>query len=231
MHVAVIPARANSKRIKNKNIINFFGKPIIYYAITTALKSKLFDRVIVSTDSKKIAKISRKFGAETPFIRKARISDDKTTVIEVVKDVLNNINNEKTVIDTVTLIYPCTPLLKVSTLKEALNNFKKSKSNFLFSISKYPSKIQRALILKKNNKTKSLYPQFEKSNSQIFPETYYDTGQFIIGNSKSWTKNISVHNNGEGFVLSYPENIDIDNIEDLNNAKHAYKNLYLIKSK
>ena len=69
MNIAIIPARSGSKRIKNKNIKLFFGKPLLFYSIQIALKSKLFDRVIVSTDSKKIAKLAKSFGAEAPFLR------------------------------------------------------------------------------------------------------------------------------------------------------------------
>tara|TARA_Y200000002_G_scaffold373144_1_gene371817 strand:+ start:12703 stop:13398 length:696 start_codon:yes stop_codon:yes gene_type:complete len=231
MHIAVIPARANSKRIKNKNIISFHGKPIIYYSILTAIDSGLFDRVIVSTDSKKIAKISRKYGAETPFLRKKCISDDKTSVKEVVKDVIHNLSSKNKHINCVTLIYPCAPLLKKSTLKKAYKTFINTKAGYVFSISKYSSKVQRALILTKNNMTKSLQPKFEKTNSQDLVDTYYDSGQFVIGKTKYWLKDFSVHNNGEGFILNYPENIDIDNNDDLDFAKFAYENLYSKKLK
>ena len=71
--ICIIAARNGSKRIKNKNIINFFGKPLISYSIQTALKSKLFEKVVVSTDSLKIAKIAEKYGAEAPFLRKKKI--------------------------------------------------------------------------------------------------------------------------------------------------------------
>ena len=69
MKICLIPARSGSKRIKNKNIKMFHGKPIIAYAIDNAIKSKLFDKIIVSTDSSKIAKLSKKYGAEIPFLR------------------------------------------------------------------------------------------------------------------------------------------------------------------
>ena len=62
MNIAIIPARSGSKRIKNKNLINFFGKPLIYYSINLAKKSGLFDKIIVSTDSKEIKKISKLWG-------------------------------------------------------------------------------------------------------------------------------------------------------------------------
>ena len=69
MNIAIIPARSGSKRIKNKNIKLFFGKPLIYYAITAAIKSDVFDKIIVSSDSKKILNIANKYGASTPFLR------------------------------------------------------------------------------------------------------------------------------------------------------------------
>ena len=84
MQVAIIPAREKSQRIRNKNLVNFLGKPIISWPITMAKSSKIFDKVIVSTDSKKILSISKKFGAEVPFLRPKKISDNQTGIIEVV---------------------------------------------------------------------------------------------------------------------------------------------------
>jgi len=89
MKICLIPARKGSKRIKNKNIKIFFGKPLISYAINVAKKSNLFDKIIVSTDCIKIKKISEKFGAEVPFIRPNNLSNDKSTDIDVVKHFLN----------------------------------------------------------------------------------------------------------------------------------------------
>ena len=86
MTICVIPARSNSKRIKNKNIINFFGKPLIYYSIKAAKKSNLFKRIIVSTDSEKIANIAVKFGAEVPFLRSKKLSNDFVTTTDVIRD-------------------------------------------------------------------------------------------------------------------------------------------------
>ena len=78
--ICIIPARSGSSRIKNKNIINFFGKPIISYAIIAAIKSKLFDKIIVSTDSKKISKISISYGATVPSLRPRKLSNAKSTI-------------------------------------------------------------------------------------------------------------------------------------------------------
>ena len=76
--VAIIPARSGSKSIKDKNIISYKNKPLIYHSIKIALKSKLVNRVIVSTDSIKYAKLSTKFGAEVPFLRPKVISKDNS---------------------------------------------------------------------------------------------------------------------------------------------------------
>lgn len=74
--IAIIPARGGSKRIPRKNIKDFFGKPLIAYSIEVALKSKLFDKVIVSTDDEEIAKIAVEYGAVVPFLRPKELSDD-----------------------------------------------------------------------------------------------------------------------------------------------------------
>ena len=72
--VALIPARQGSERLKNKNIINFYGKPLIAYTIMSAIKSGIFNKIVVSTDSKKYAFISKKYGAEVPFLRPKSMS-------------------------------------------------------------------------------------------------------------------------------------------------------------
>ena len=71
--ICIIPARSGSKRIKNKNIKKFLGKPIISYSIKTAKKSGCFNKIIVSTDSIKISKIAIQYGADVPFIRSKKL--------------------------------------------------------------------------------------------------------------------------------------------------------------
>ena len=85
MNIAIIPARRKSIRIKNKNIKVFMGKPIIYWSIKAAFQTKRFDKVIVSTEDKKISKIAKNCGAEIPFYRPRHLADGKTEIIDVVK--------------------------------------------------------------------------------------------------------------------------------------------------
>ena len=90
MKIALITARANSIRIKNKNIKSFYGKPIIAYPIKVALKSKIFDKVIVSTDSRAIANISLKYGASIPFLR-PKLSPKQCWYLEVIQHTIRRI--------------------------------------------------------------------------------------------------------------------------------------------
>ena len=95
MRYAIIPAREGSKRIKNKNVKLFNGKPIIGHVIKKLLKFKIFDKIIVSTDSKKIANIAKKYGAEVPFIRSKGLANDFVATKEVILDAINKLELDK----------------------------------------------------------------------------------------------------------------------------------------
>ena len=90
--IAIIPARGGSKRLPNKNIIDFFGKPMIAWTIDAALRTNMFDLILVSTDSQEISEISRHLGAEVPFLRDKH-SDDYSTVSEAPLTALNQMEN------------------------------------------------------------------------------------------------------------------------------------------
>ena len=94
LRVAIIPARSGSKRIKNKNIRDFCGYPMIGRAILNAKKSALFDKVIVSTDSIKIKEISIEFGADVPFVRPKNLADEYTSTITVIRHAIDWLNEQ-----------------------------------------------------------------------------------------------------------------------------------------
>src|SRR3989344_7448234 len=93
--VAIIPARAGSKRILNKNIRLFNGKPLIYYAIKQALNCSFFDRVLVDTDNKKIAEIAKKYGADVPFLRPVKLAGDKSRISDATAHLLLRLKMEQ----------------------------------------------------------------------------------------------------------------------------------------
>ena len=114
MNIAIIPARIGSKRIPKKNIKTFFGKPIIYWTIKKLLESKLFDRVIISTDSEQIKKIAIKYNAEVPFIRPKKLANDHTDTLKVIAHAINKIKNNSDKINFVCCIYPTSLFFNIS---------------------------------------------------------------------------------------------------------------------
>ena len=131
-HIAIIPARGGSKRIPKKNIRNFNGALIISYAIENAIKSNLFDRVIVSTDDTEIEKIAKAYGAEVPFIRNKELSGDATPTVPVIRDAILRVSENANQPAFVTAIYPCTPLLKPSDLTLAFSQLQACDASYMF---------------------------------------------------------------------------------------------------
>ena len=217
MNICLIPARSGSKRIKNKNIINFFGLPLIAYSIKNALKSNLFDEIIVSTDSKKIAKIANKYGALTPFIRPKKYSTDKVIDKDVIKHFLK-IYKKK--IDFLCYLYPATPLLKTETLKNSYKKIVKTNYHNLFTVCKYSSDLNRVII--KNSKNEIKFKKITKQNksSKNLKDLYYDAGQCYWYNFKKNCINRTL-----GFEISRTEGIDINTIQDINLVKLLYKSI------
>ena len=213
-HLAVIPARGGSKRIERKNIRNFKGVPIIGRVIEQLIKSQKFDKVIVSTDSDEIANISRKYGAEIPFKRPKNISDDHTSVVEVVRHSINFFNDGNEKYDIIAMVYPTAALIQTGDLDKAIKLI--GKNDFAISVSESPFPIERSLLLNKDN---GFIEMRDKLNflrrSQDFPTSFYDAGQFIVGQNMSWiTKLPMVEGRNIPIIIPRTRVQDIDTEED-----------------
>ena len=125
--LAIIPARGDSKRIINKNIYNFYGKPIIYYPLRELKKSNLFEAIHVSTDSDKIVKVVEKLGFKIPFKRSKKLSGDKIGLLPVLKNVVLEYKKIKQDFDVITLVFPCSPLINFKDLIQANKIFERNK--------------------------------------------------------------------------------------------------------
>ncbi len=178
MNVAIIPARGGSKRIPNKNIKIFCGKPLIAYSIEVALESKLFDKVIVTTDDEAIKQISEKYGAEVPFIRPKKLADDISSSGDAVQHAIKYLENEGLKIDFVCTIYATSPLLQAKYLKEGYEKLKNSKAYQVLSVTSMPFPIQRTFKITKDERCQMFHPEYFTSRSQDLEEAYQDAGQF-----------------------------------------------------
>ena len=221
-HLAVIPARANSKRIPKKNIRDFHGKPIISWVVEKAINSSHFSMVIVSTDSQEIARVVNKAGAETPFIRPANISDDFSSVFEVVKHSIKFLNAKNKYFDLVTLIYPTSPLLNMNDVRRGTEAI--DKYDFAMSVSKYAYPIQRALRLNKKEQTMTMiFEENFKVRSQDLDPTFHDAGQFVVGKQTAWLeKNPLTNGRTVPIIIPASRVQDIDTEDDWIEAEKKF---------
>ena len=217
--IAIIPARGGSKRIPRKNIKDFYGKPLIAYSIETALLSKLFDKVIVSTDDKQIASIAKSYGAEIQM-RPKELSDDYTGTFEVTEYVLDNLEDK---FDYVCTIYATAPLLQSKYLNEGLEKLKESSAINTFSATSMPFPIQRTFKLNKNGRCEMFTPQYYSSRSQDLEESYQDAGQFYW--SKIGQKSNEIFFGKDSIPIFLPRYLvqDIDTLEDWKRAEIMYR--------
>ena len=124
MNICIFPARKGSKRIKNKNTKLFNGLPIISYPIKQAIKSKVFNRLFISTDSKKICSYVKKFDIEAPYLRSKKLSDDKTGIIKVTKNYIELLRKKKNLSKIRMLYFPNCCFYKFKAFKKSFEYFK-----------------------------------------------------------------------------------------------------------
>lgn len=214
--IAIIPARAGSKGIPNKNIRLVNEKPLIYYAINNALCCEMIDEVIVSTNSKEVQIIAEQMGAKVHW-RNEQLCGDEITLDGVIYDATTSSSAVDT--DIVITMQPTSPTLRKATLESALTYFKESTFDTLISCVNKPHLAWRQDDL--GNK----YPDYQKRlNRQYLPPYYLETGAFLITRKECVTPESRLGQNIEVFEISDDESIDIDTYSDLKTAEHVLSN-------
>ena len=175
-YLLIIPARAGSKTLKNKNLINFCGKPLIYWSIKIALRAKIFDEVMVSTDSNKIKNYALKFGAKTPFLRPKNISLDTTPMYKVIEHAIKFYKKKNIIFKNIVLLEPTSPIRELKDIRKAINKFNKNTSriNSLISVGEVNEHPSISFVIKKNRlrnfiKKEKKNLQKTKFRKSIFP--------------------------------------------------------------
>ena len=222
--LAIIPARGGSKRIPKKNIKFFLGKPIIAYAIETAINSKLFDEVMVSTDDDDIIKIAKSYGAKVPFKRSDKNADDYATTIDVITEVISSYEKINRKFKYACCIYPCTPLLTIDKLKQSFSLLEKYKLDCVFPIVRFGFPIQRAVRLNQNGLVEMFQPEHLITRSQDLEASFHDAGQFYSFNVNNLISKQKLLTDFTGHIeISEMEAQDIDNLIDWKLAEVKYK--------
>lgn len=225
MKLAVIPARGGSKRIPRKNIKPFHGKPMIGYAITAAISSEAFDRVIVSTEDEEIAEVARAFGAEVPFMRPIRLADDHTATIPVIAHAIKECQGIGWEVEEVCCIYPSVPLISTSDLVLAYQQLLASGAPYVFPVTCFPSPIQRALRRLPDGHIEPFHPEYVTTRTQDLEPGYFDAGQFYWGKTSAWLQGLNLHLNAITLVVPEWRVVDIDTPADWERAELLYATL------
>jgi len=186
MRLAVIPARGGSKRIPRKNIKLFCGKPMIAWSIEAAHESACFDRVVVSTDDLEIADVAREWGAEVPFMRPLELSDDNTGTTPVISQAIEWQQQHGDQPTEVCCIYATAPFLQSKYLRRGLKVLRETDCDYAFSVTRYPSPIQRAIRITGLGKLEMFSPENFNIRSQDLEEAYHDAAQFYWGRPQAW---------------------------------------------
>ncbi len=215
--IAIIPARGGSKRIPRKNIKDFHGKPLIAYSIETALKSELFEKVVVSTDDEKIAKISKEYGAEV-LMRPKALSDDFTGTADVTAHALSVCEGY----DFACTLYATAPLLQVQYLQEGFSKLKDSDAIYAFSATSMPFPIQRTFKLVEG-RCEMFTPEHYSARSQDLEEAYHDAGQFYWERVGHESREVMFGSDSIPILLPRYLVQDIDTPEDWKRAEILYK--------
>lgn len=223
--LAIIPARGGSKRIPRKNIKNFLGKPIIAYSIETALASNLFDKVIVSTEDTEIAEISKKNGAQVPFLRSIDNASDYATLSEVIEEVVQGIEKQEGIFyEALCCMLPTAPLTSVKHIKDSLSLLESDEVHSVTPVVPFSYPIWRSLKINDKNRLEMIWPQYLNTRSQDLPEAYHDAGTFYwIRRDRFMHQKTFFTSNNKPFVLNEMEVQDIDNLDDWRLAELKYK--------
>lgn len=223
--LAIVPARGGSKSIPIKNIKKLSGEPLISYTINIALKSKKINKLIVSTDSEKIARISKSLGAEVPFLRPKRISIDSSNTIDLVKHTIKKLEKYNFYPDIITVLQPTSPFRKLWMIDKSINMLIKSNSTSVISVLKIKKHPYQSFWFK-GKYLKPFKNDFLKFyQRQLFPELFYPTGAIYT----FWTSTLKKYDSLYGprikplIIDNDIINLDIDDSFDFFTAEMCKK--------
>jgi N-acylneuraminate cytidylyltransferase len=221
--IAIITARGGSKRIPRKNIKDFLGKPILAYSIEAAVRSGMFDEVMVSTDDEEIAEIAKTYGANVPFYRSEKTSGDFATTNDVLLEVLEEYEKRGQKFDVGCCIYPTAPFVTAEKLKDAYNKLEESGADTLIPVVSFSYPPKRALVVREG-KLVFHYPEFIDSRSQDLEPEYHDIGQFYFFKTEAFKVNKKLMlGDIVPYVVDETEVQDIDNLSDWKIAEIKYR--------
>lgn len=223
--IAIIPARGGSKRIPRKNVIDFGDRPLIAWTIDAALGAGIFDRVLVSTDDEEIAAISRKCGADVPFLRPAAADDSSHASAATALALGQAMQYWDETYEIVAQLMPNCPLRAAGHIRDAMDLFCRSGADFQLSCFRYGwMNPWWAVTLDEDGNPTPRFPEAMNVRSQDLPALYCPTGAIWIARAAAFLDAGTFYGPGHRFApLSWTAAVDIDDFEDLVMARAIRK--------
>lgn len=219
--LAVIPARGGSKGVPGKNIKELAGKPLIAYTIEAAIVSNIFEKVIVSTDDEKIAKIAMEYGADIPFMRPREISGDLVSSDDVILHAISFYHQKGIEYKEVCKLQPTSPLRKSKHLQEAYQLFREKEADFLVSVCECEHSPLWAGTIGKDLRLDEFIPEkVKRACRQDLPIYYRLNGAIYMAKTQSFCQNNNfLGKNSVAYIMNQEDSIDIDNELDFKMAE------------
>lgn len=222
--IAIITARGGSKRIPRKNVKLFCGKPIITYSIEAALRSRLFEEVMVSTEDEEIARIAKEAGAQVPFMRSSESAGDYASTDDVLLEVLAAYKERGKDFDSFCCLYPTAPFVTAEKLKTAMGLLEKADSVMPVVPFSFPP--QRCMVLNEEGELRMKWPEHAKTRSQDLEPYYHDCGQFYCCRTAPFLEYKTTDlPHMVPMIMSELEVQDIDNPDDWEIAELKYQKM------
>lgn len=222
---AILPGRGRSKRIPGKNTRSFNGVPIILRVLETLKNSKIFDRIIVSSDDVGLRQMVKNAGYDAPFVRPAHLASDRAGTTEVAHHAIDWLLTSGVEKDSDFLLcYPTAVMTTAEHLRGAHDLLEPGDCDFVFSGARFPSEVQRAWWKKEDSRVEPVMPGNQSTRSQDLTPAYYDAGQFYWSTHDGWRKDVLEHGVKRRLYEIDPlEAIDINTEEDWIRAERLYR--------
>lgn len=221
--LAIITARGGSKRIPDKNIKHFCGRPIIEYSIQAAIDAGIFDEIMVSTDSEIITEISRNAGAIVPFKRSEENADDYATTADVILEVLENYERIGKHFSRIACLYPTAPFVTGDRLREGIMLLEEKKADMVMPVVRFSFPPQRGMNLKEGE-LQYRWPENRNKRSQDLEPLYHDCGQFYFYDTRKFVEIRGQFIEGiVPIIIPETEVQDIDTLDDWKIAELKYR--------
>lgn len=225
--VCIIPARGGSKRIPRKNIRPFRGRPMLLWSVEAALTSGAFDSVLVSTDDDEIADVARAAGAEVPFLRSARTSNDYATTADVLEEVLGQLSKIGHNYTMGCCLYPTAPFVQGVDLANGRARLEDSDFDVVMPIAAFSHPIWRSLARDAAGRVLLNFPENLNVRSQDLPTAYHDVGQWYWFRTAAFLRTrVLLGRNTGSIVVPADRMQDIDTEEDWAIAEFKHERLF-----